>query len=115
MSGFALVAILHLLNPAAFAARSQLDRAATTVQEGPGVATQLDSRYLASLGSDAVPILVERIEELPEADRGVVAERLLSRWGPDLRWDWRTWNLADWRARQVVEENAHRLGAMAGR
>jgi hypothetical protein len=114
VSGFALVALLHILNPAAFAARSQLDRAASPVEGGPVMGLQVDSRYLASLGSDAAPILVERLEELPEADRAVVAERLLSKWGPDRSWDWRTWNLADWRARQVVKENVHRLGAMAG-
>jgi hypothetical protein len=113
VSGFALVAMLHLLNPAAFAARSQLDRGAATAPGESGAAPLVDSRYLANLGSDAASILVERIEELPAADRAAVAGRLLSRWGSDREWDWRSWNLADWRARQVVERNAGRLSAMA--
>ena len=73
---------------------------------------QLDVTYLARLGSDATPILVERIEDLTEAAQGEVASALLSRWGPDRKWDWRNWNLADWRARQIVKTEAERLRAM---
>ena len=112
VSGFALIALLHLLNPTAYAARSHLDRAKSTLQAGSGSGSSLDITYLASLGSDAAPILLGRIDELTEAAQGEVASKLLSRWGPDQEWDWRSWNLADWKARQVVSAEATRLRAM---
>jgi hypothetical protein len=112
VSGFGLIAFLHLSNPTAFAARSHLDRARAAQEVEFGSAASLDVTYLASLGSDATPILVDRIHELPEVAQGEVASRLLSRWGPDREWDWRSWNLADWRARQVVSAEAERLRAM---
>jgi hypothetical protein len=115
LSGFGLVAVLHLSNPTAVAVRSHLDRAAAMVQRDFRDGPQLDVRYLAYLGSDATPILVHRLDELNEAARSEVAGRLLARWGPDRAWDWRNWNLADWRARKIVNEEAERLRAMAER
>jgi hypothetical protein len=68
---------------------------------------------LATLGSDATPILINRINELSEAARCEVARSLLDRWGPDREWDWRNWNLADWRAREMVGAEEERLNEMA--
>lgn len=113
VSGFGLIALLHLSNPTAYAARSHLDRAGATLQLEPDSGSRLDVTYLATLGSDATPVLVGRIDELTEAARCEVANALLSRWGPDRDRDWRSWNLADWRARQVVRAEAERLRAMA--
>jgi len=75
--------------------------------------SRLDVTYLATLGSDAAPVLVGRIDELSGDARCEVAGALLRRWGPDRAWDWRNWNLADRRARQVVGAEAERLTAMA--
>jgi len=113
VSGFGLIVALHLSNPTAFAAQSHLDRAAADRDQAAETEFQLDVSYLASLGSDATPILVARIDELGPAGRSEVAEALLERWGPDGEWDWRNWNLADWRARRVVGSETVRLTAMA--
>lgn len=113
VSGFGLIVLLHLSNPAAHAARSQLDRAEATSQHEPESGSPADASYLATLGSDAAPILVGRIDELTEAARCKVATALLARWGPDREWNWRNWNLADWRAREIVKAEAGRLRAMA--
>jgi hypothetical protein len=110
-SGYVLVAFLHFVNPTAIAVRSHLDRASVVRQE-PGATSQLDGRYLSYLGSDATPILVHRLDELDPEARAEVAGRLLARWGPDGEADWRNWNLADWRARQTVRDEADRLTAM---
>jgi len=111
-SGFALVVLLQFIDPAGWAARSQLDRAAES--DRAGVASALDVSYLASLGSDAAPVLLQRLDELGETGRCVVARSLLRRWGPERETDWRSWNRADRRAREAVSGNAARLQAMAG-
>lgn len=126
-SAYVLVAALHVANPAVHAARSQLDRAAAEVAHpasfdptsvsGPrgasGSEGGVDAVYLASLGSDATPIVLQRLDELDDKGRCQVARRLLSRWGPERDRDWRAWNAADWRARRLVEADADRLREMA--
>lgn len=112
-SGFGLIVLLHLSNPTAYAARSHLDRAETARHGQIDSGSPLDVTYLATLGSDAAPILVSRIDELTATARCEVARALLSRWGPDREWDWRSWNLADWRAREVVRAEEARLRQMA--
>lgn len=113
VSGLGLVAVLHLADPTAYAARSHLDRARTVLPQESDSGAGLDVTYLTTLGSDATPILVKRIDELNETARCRVATALLSRWGGDRESDWRNWNLADWRARQVVRAEAARLQDMA--
>jgi hypothetical protein len=113
VSGFGLVAVLHMSNPSAYAARSHLDRAEAAVHHESDSRSRLDVTYLATLGSDAAPVLVGRIDELTGAARSKVASALLRRWGPDRDWDWRSWNLADWRARQAVRSEAARLRAIS--
>ena len=107
-----MIALLHLANPTAYAARSQLDRAEASLHQEPGSASCAGRAYLATLGSDAAPILVGRIDELTGAARCELASALLARWGSDGEWDWRSWNLADREARRVVGSHAARLSAM---
>lgn len=114
VSAYVLVAALHLANPATYAARSHLDRYQGSTSPASGSEAFVDAAYLASLGSDAAPLLIGRLDELEEGDRCLVARGLLSRWGPDREWDRRSWNAADWRARKVVEAEAGRLRTMAG-
>lgn len=113
-SAFALVVLLQVADPAARSVRSQLDRAELTSSRDAESGSALDVRYLTMLGSDATPILVARLDELAEADRCEVARGLLSRWGPERERDWRSWNLADRRAQELVRAEAARLRAMAG-
>jgi hypothetical protein len=113
VSGFGLIVLLHLSNPTAYAAQSHLDRAGSALHHESDSGSRLDVTYLATLGSDAAPVLVGRIDELTGPERCEVASALLARWGPDREWDWRSWNLADWRARKVVRAEAKRLRAMA--
>jgi hypothetical protein len=115
VSGLGLVAVLHLADPSACAARNHLDRARSALHQESDPGAGLDVTYLTTLGSDATPILVGRIHELTETARCRVASALLSRWGPDRESDWRNWNLADWRARRVVGAEATRLEAMTER
>ena len=113
LSGFCLVAVLHVANPTAYAARSHLDRATATSGVEAESSPALDVSYLAYLRSDATPVLIERLEELPAEGRCEVAKALLERWGDERPRDWRNWNRADWRARDLVASQEGRLRAMA--
>lgn len=77
------VAALHVLNPDALIARTNIERAAVT---------ELDARYLAGLSGDAVPVLLAHLSELPQETRCTVARRVLHRFdaaSPPLRaWSW---------------------------
>jgi len=114
VSAFGLVAILQVANPAAWAAQSHLDRVAASGSSASNPKGAADAKYLASLGSDATPVLVDRLDELDDGGRCLVASNLLSRWGPEREWDWRNWNAADWRARRLVDAQAARLRALSG-
>ena len=94
VAAYLLVGSLHLINPGALVARHNLDRGAGLVE--------LDVAHLASLGSDAAPILVNRMVELAPNDRCTVAKALLRSWGPDRPGDWRSFNLSEARARATV-------------
>ena len=112
MQAFAVLAGLHILNPDAFIVNANLNR---PVAERP-----FDAQYAASLGADAVPLLVEALPNLNEADRCTVVGKLLDRWsslqtfesltvtGPR-RTDWRSWNWSRARARALVSQRMDQL------
>jgi hypothetical protein len=107
VTAFALV----LLNPAQMAARSNLDRADAGVREA-------DVDFLIGLGGDAVPTIVERLDELPQATRCALGKALSSRWssqadGTSVGRDWRTWNAGRAAARSAVQAAEARLAAAA--
>lgn len=95
MAGLACIAALHLLNPHALIARVNLDRAAG--------GAEYDGNYLRTLSADVVPVLLGRLEEMPERERRAVVCILEQRWGGERPGGWRSWNLGDWRARRLVE------------
>lgn len=105
VTGYLLIATLQIINPAGLVVRHNLDRSADL----GGV----DAEYLASLGSDAAPLLVARIGELEAAERCLVADRLISAWGPERPGDWRSFNLSESRARSAVGVDLQRLQAAA--
>lgn len=112
VGGYGLVAALLVVNPAARSAADQLDRRSPGGEVAAGAP---DARYLASLGSDAVPILLDRFDHLDPEGACVVARRLLSRWGPDRPRDWRNWNRANRAAMDAVAAAQMALRAAAGR
>src|SRR5688572_9055217 len=73
IAGLACIAALHVLNPHAFIARVNIDRAVA--------GAEYDGTYLRSLSADAVPTILARLDKLPEGERCPVARMLEERWG----------------------------------
>jgi hypothetical protein len=97
-AGLICIAGVHVLNPDALIARVNIERASS------GVA--YDGRYLSTLSADAVPVLIARLPQLPPSEQCAVATMIRRRWSGERRGGWRTWNLADARARGLVSELA---------
>lgn len=107
VTGLVVVLGLQVLNPDAFIVRTNLRRMA----EGK----RFDAAYAASLSADVVPMLIEALPEMGEAERAAVAQSLLSRWdSPVRRPDWRSWNWSRARAARLVAENRASLRAAVG-
>jgi hypothetical protein len=108
-TAFVLVGALQFINPAGLVARHNLDRM--------GELGEVDVEYLGSLGSDAAPLLLARLDELSYEAQCLVASRLLRQWGPERPWDWRSFNWSESRARHAVDDNLgtlRRLASSAG-
>ncbi|MBX3733542.1 MAG: DUF4173 domain-containing protein [Verrucomicrobiae bacterium] len=93
IAGLVVLGGLQLLDPDAFIARSNLERARK------GLRSDVD--HLLRLGPGAAPILLRGLSALPETDRDRVRESLVQLWGHPAP-DWRQWNLARARARAAV-------------
>ena len=105
VTAFVLVGALNVLNPAGMVTRHNLDHRT----ELGGV----DADYLASMGSDAAPLLLARLNELPPEAQCTVATRLVRRWGPERPGDWRSFNASESRARAAVMADLARLQSLA--
>jgi hypothetical protein len=108
-SAIALVAGLYFLNP-----QDRIVHATFARIEAPApdaAVSSPDGEYLASLGADAAPALIEGLGALPPLARCQVAEALIGRWGPNEETDWRSWSWAAYRARGEVQENLPALEA----
>jgi hypothetical protein len=86
-TAFVLVGALQFINPAGLVARHNLDR---VVELG-----EVDVAYLGSLGSDAAPLLLARLDELSPEALCLVASRLLSQWGPERPGEWKSFNWSE--------------------
>jgi len=106
VAGFMLIAVLHVLNPDALIARTNLERA----QAG----RRFDARYVSHLSADAVPEMVSGLPALNLADRQMLARELLNRWSPPENPDWRSWTISRSRAWQAVSANLPNLHAASG-
>jgi hypothetical protein len=93
-AGLACIASLHAVNPHALIAKVNIDRLAT--------GKVYDGDYVGALSADAVPVILSRIDRLPEVERCKMTRMLMERWNGERRGGWRTWNLSDWRARRLV-------------
>jgi hypothetical protein len=105
VTAYVLVGALHVIDPVGMVARHNLDR----IEELGGI----DTEYLASLGSDAAPLLLARLNELPAEARCSVATRLLRRWGTDRPADWKAFNVSEHRAREAVARDLAALQSLA--
>src|SRR6058998_3246719 len=105
VQGFAVLAGLHLLNPDAFIVRTNLAR--------PADHRPFDAAYAASLSADAVPDLLTALPTLSSAEKCRAVDGLLSRWARRDAEDWRNWNLARARAREVVRGQEASLRALS--
>ena len=119
-SGLAVLFTLNLLNPDALVARSNLARG----DAGRTGAAGADPRYVASLGGDAIPVLVSALTA-PEAGadaaargaRCAAARIVLEGWagkrGARMTESWTQWNLARSRATQAVRDHEAQLRQLA--
>jgi hypothetical protein len=100
LSGFAATLALNVANPDALIVRTNLARA------------KVDPAYLASLGDDAVPALLQRLPALPEPARRSIAQTLLAR---RFDGDLLGWNSSRSRAAAAVARERAELRLFAGR
>lgn len=105
VQGFAVLAGLHLVNPDAFIVRTNLAR--------PAAGRPFDGRYAASLGADAVPLLLDALPRLAPPEQCRVAHGLVVRRTALEHDDWRTWNFARTTARRLLHEQGERLRTVA--
>jgi hypothetical protein len=122
-SGFAVLFALNILNPDAFVSRSNLARDAAAPAKGAGT----DLRYVATLGGDAVPLVVSALtttmapsaalDSTAAIDRCAAASTLLDRWSRDARAEnhrsWTQWNIARARAMRAVDAHEAELQKLA--
>jgi len=105
VQGFAMLGVLHLVNPNALIVRTNLAR--------PGSERPFDGWYAASLGADAVPLLLDALPRLDERAKCSVAAGLGEQRRRLDRDDWRSWNFARARARRLLRDQRIRLLAEA--
>jgi len=103
VAGFLLIAALHVVNPDALIARTNLARARA--------GQRFDARYAAHLSADAVPELVAGLGALDSQDRCTLAAALLERWPPSAHPNWRSWSYTRAQAGKAVRDNEQALRA----
>jgi hypothetical protein len=96
----------NLIGPVRLVAEQNVARAVHPELVAPGGETGLDVFYLASLGDDALPVLVENLCRLPSPP-GADAYHFVQAWTEQLAHDesgraWQAWNLSRERAREVA-------------
>jgi hypothetical protein len=120
VSGFVVLFTLNFLNPDALVARANLARGGA----GRAGAAGADPRYVASLGGDAVPVLVSAltapdiaVDTAATGDRCAAADILLDRWTGERRarmaHNWTQWNIARQRATRAVRAHEAELQQLA--
>ncbi len=119
-SAYAVLFALNVLDPNALVARSNLARDAAVPAKGAGT----DLRYLATLGGDAVPMVVSALTASGAApDSAAASERcsaaaiLLHRWSREGRAgsykSWTQWNIARAGAMRAVDAHEAKLRQLA--
>jgi hypothetical protein len=103
VAGFLLVGALHVSNPDALIARTNLRRSRS--------GHIFDAAYLLHLSADATPEIVAGLPDMNPADRRKLAKMMLERWSRPENPDWRSWTLSRYRAWQAVSASAPALRA----
>jgi hypothetical protein len=101
-SGFIIIVLLDFANPDALIV--SMNTAKTT---GSSI---IDTTYLATLSSDAIPALIEVLPKLDDAGRRMISSTLEWRMKSIQARDWRSWNLSGHIAQHQVK---HKLTGMA--
>ena len=120
VSALGVLFTLNVMNPDALVARANLAREAA----GRAGAAGSDYRYVASLGGDAIPVLVSSLtapgiaaDSSVAADRCAAARIVLDRWTGARRermsGHWTQWNAARSRAAAVVQAHEGELRQIA--
>ena len=105
--GIAAVVVANFVGPQGYVAGRNLERALDPALVPAGGRVGLDEAYLATLGDDAVPAMVEALPDLGGPDRLAVRAHLEDRrralaTDPSLT-AWPAWNLAREQARAALE------------
>jgi hypothetical protein len=106
VAAFLSLAALNVANPDALIVRTNMQRAAAGLR--------FDAHYLRQLSADGIPTLVELLPTLPEQQRTDLVIRILGRWSPPERLDWRTWSLGRYQAWQAVARYEAESGIRVG-
>ena len=108
LAAIAVTLAISALGPQAFVAGQNVARAIDPSLVPADGHDGLDAAYLASLGPDAVPVIVDALDRMSTTDRKASLQAL-EPWrtatdvGPT---DWREWNLARARAAEALERLA---------
>jgi Domain of unknown function (DUF4153) len=105
VTGFLAIATLDGLNPDALIVSANAARVDMVVP--------MDAEYVSSLSADAVPVLVDALPAMNEAERATAAAQLLSAWAAPSSRDWRTWNWSRAQAWQAIRSQRQILQALA--
>jgi hypothetical protein len=108
IAGVAVALVVNLVGPRAFVA-SQI--AARALQPSTETRPPADIFYLASLGDEAVPAMLDVLPRLPELERFSLGTLLRARltWMEREPASWQEWNLARERAREALERSREAL------
>lgn len=91
----AFVAVMNLMNPDAFIARQNFARYDET--------GKIDANYLTSLSDDAVPVILDNYDSLPQEDQEILEKELeMRRMAADSQPYWQSWNLSRQRADELL-------------
>jgi hypothetical protein len=104
--GLGVALVVTVAGPQRFSATQNVARALDPALVPEGGRTGLDAGYLATLGDDSVPVLVQALPRLADRDAQPI-ERFLARRRTNLATDhalagWASWNLAREEARRAL-------------
>jgi hypothetical protein len=113
MGVLAIAVGVNLVEPQAFVADANLQRALHPELVPPDGETALDAAYLGQLGDDAVPVLVSALDSLSGRERtrvqAVLRGRLYALQRDSTAGSWPSFNLARARAREALEAARPRI------